>query len=66
MITYGRRWQAGKISPIFKSADSNVVDVAVRAIFGTVRRVFGMLVGTGAVHLVSGLLMPWEKAAPED
>lgn len=58
---YVRSALAGKISPIFKSADSDVIDVAVHAIFGTIRRVFGMLVGTGAVLLVSGLLMPWEK-----
>ncbi|KAM0513966.1 hypothetical protein ACHAPE_007321 [Trichoderma viride] len=67
---YVRSALAGRISPIFKSADSDVVDVAVRAIFDTVRRVFGMLVGTGAVLLVSGLLMPWEKVdfapAPEN
>ncbi|KAF3065400.1 Efflux pump roqT [Trichoderma lentiforme] len=58
---YVRSALAGKISPIFKSADSDVVEVAVRAIIDTIRRVFGMLLGTGAVLLVSGLLMPWEK-----
>lgn len=58
---YVRSALAGKISPIFKSADSDVIEVAVRAIIDTIRRVFGMLMGTGAVLLVGGLLMPWEK-----
>jgi hypothetical protein len=64
---YVRSALAGQISPIFKSADSEVIDVTVRAIVSTIRRVFGMLIGTGAVLLVSGLLMPWEKVdfAPE-
>ncbi|PTB42525.1 hypothetical protein M441DRAFT_79211 [Trichoderma asperellum CBS 433.97] len=59
---YVRSALAGRISPIYNSTDSNVIDIAVRAIVDTIRRVFGMLIGTGAALLVGGLLMPWEKA----
>ncbi|KAL7904163.1 hypothetical protein GGI35DRAFT_464043 [Trichoderma velutinum] len=56
---YVRSAIAGKISPIFNSADSSVINIDVRAIVIIIRRVFGILVGTGAVLLVGGLLMPW-------
>lgn len=58
---YVRSALGGNISPIFKSNDSAVVEIAVRTIVDTIRRVFGMLIGAGAVLFVSSLLMPWEK-----
>lgn len=52
---------AGKISPIFKSANAEVIHTAVQTIAHTIRQVFGTVVAAGAVILVSSLFMKFEK-----
>jgi hypothetical protein len=52
---------AGKISPVFKSADLEVVHIAVQAIAQTIQRIFGMVVASGAVVFVASLFMRFEK-----
>jgi hypothetical protein len=58
---YVRSALAGSISPVFKSADPEVINIAITTVATTVQRVFGTAVAAGAVMLVSGLLMRWEK-----
>jgi hypothetical protein len=57
---YMRSALAGRISPIFESADDEIIRIAVGAAAETIRRLFGMGIAGGAVVLVSGLLMPFE------
>jgi len=58
---YIRSALAGSISPVFQSADPNVVHTAIRTVAATIQRVFGVPLSAGAVILVSALLMKWEK-----
>ena len=58
---YVRSALAGRISPVFASADEEMVRIAVVSVADTIRRIFGMVVAAGAVVFVSGLLLPFEK-----
>lgn len=52
---------SGTASPIFTSADPEVVAIAVSSVAETIRRIFGATIAAGAVLLIGGVLMPWEK-----
>jgi hypothetical protein len=52
---------AGSISPVFSSSDGEVVHIAVKAVAGTIRKIFRTVVAAGAVVVVSSLLMKFEK-----
>jgi hypothetical protein len=58
---YVRSALAGSISPVFASADEEVVHVAVVAVAKTIRKVFSMLAAGSAMVVVSSLLMKFEK-----
>jgi len=58
---YIRSALAGRISPIFSSADPETIHIAIVAIADTIRRIFGTVVAAGALIVISGLLMKFEK-----
>jgi hypothetical protein len=58
---YIRSALAGRISPVFSSADQGVVQIAVVAVAETIRKMFGPVVAAGALVTVSSLLMKFEK-----
>ena len=58
---YIRSALAGTLSPVFSSADSELIHTAVTAVAGTIRKVFGTVVAAGALVVVSALLMRFEK-----
>ncbi|KAK7398680.1 hypothetical protein QQX98_011951 [Neonectria punicea] len=58
---YVRSGLAGTLSPIFASADPEIIQIAVHAVASTIRRVFGTVIAAGAVTLVCSLVMPWGK-----
>ncbi len=60
---YVRSALAGSISPVFSSADPQVVRIAVLAITTTIQRIFGMTIAASAIILVAGLLMRHERLA---
>jgi Na+/melibiose symporter-like transporter len=58
---YIRSALAGRISPVFASADESLIHVAVVAVAETIRKMFGAAVAAGALVMVSSLLMRFEK-----
>lgn len=52
---------AGKLSPLFSSNDQEAIQLAVKAIAATVRKIFSMVATAGALGVVSSLLMRFEK-----
>jgi hypothetical protein len=58
---YIRSALAGSISPVFRSANPQVIHAAVVTVAQTIQRVFGTVVAAGAIIFVSGLLMRFEK-----
>jgi hypothetical protein len=58
---YIRSALAGRISPVFESANEEVIRIAVESVAGTIQKLFGTVIAAGAVVFVSGLLMPFEK-----
>jgi len=58
---YIRSTLAGTISPVFSSADPDVVHIAVTTVAHTIRKIFAMVVAAGALVTVSSLLMRFEK-----
>lgn len=58
---YIRSALAGRISPVFSSADQGIAHVAVVAVAETIRKLFGPVVAAGALVTVSALLMKFEK-----
>lgn len=58
---YVRSALAGRISPVFASADEEMIRIAVGSVASTIQRLFGMVISAGAVVFVSGLLLPFEK-----
>lgn len=58
---YVRSALAGSISPIFQSANPEVVHIAVTTVAQTIQRIFGVVIAAGSVMFVSGLLMRFEK-----
>ncbi|KAF7557831.1 hypothetical protein G7Z17_g376 [Cylindrodendrum hubeiense] len=56
---YVRSGLAGALSPIFASADPEIVRIAVHAVSSTIQRIFGTVIAAGAVTIVCSLLMPW-------
>jgi MFS family permease len=58
---YVRSALAGNISPIFSSADPEVIHIAVVAVATTIQRVFGVAVAAGALTFVCALFMRWER-----
>lgn len=58
---YVRSALAGRISPIFASANQAVIHVAIDAVAETIRKMFGMVIAAGALVTVSSLLMRFEK-----
>jgi hypothetical protein len=58
---YVRSALAGTMSPVFQDADAKVISLAITAIAKTIQRLFGTVIAGGAVTLVCGLLMRWEK-----
>jgi hypothetical protein len=58
---YVRSALAGRISPVFSSANEGIIRIAVASVADTITRLFGTVITAGAIVLVSGLLMPYEK-----
>jgi MFS family permease len=58
---YVRSALAGNISPIFSSANPDVIHIAVVTVATTIQRVFGVVVAAGALTFASALLMRWER-----
>jgi hypothetical protein len=58
---YIRSALAGRISPVFSSADQGIIHVAIGAVAETIRRIFGLVVAAGVLVTVSSLLMRFEK-----
>jgi len=58
---YVRSALAGSISPIFTNSDADIIKVAVASVATTIQRVFGAVLGAGALLLVSAVLMRFEK-----
>ena len=58
---YVRSALAGRISPVFAAADGEVIKIAVEAVASSIQKLFGMVIAAGAVVLVSGLFLPFEK-----
>jgi hypothetical protein len=58
---YVRSALAGSVSPIFKSTDQQIIQVAVKVVAQTIQRVFGTAIAAGAVIFICGLLMSNEK-----
>jgi hypothetical protein len=58
---YIRSALAGRISPVFSSANENVIPIAIEAVAETIRKVFAPAMAAGALLTVSSLLMRFEK-----
>jgi hypothetical protein len=58
---YLRSALAGRISPVFSSADENVIYIATVAVADTIRKMFVPAMAGGALLTVSSLLMKFEK-----
>lgn len=58
---YIRSALAGRISPVFSSADQDIVHVAIVAVAETIRKMFGQAIAAGALVTASSLLMRFEK-----
>jgi hypothetical protein len=58
---YLRSALAGCISPVFSSADENVIHIAVLAVAETIRKMFVLAIAGGSLLIVSSLLMSFEK-----
>lgn len=58
---YVRSALAGTISPIFSSANPEVIHIAVVTVANTIRRVFGVAIAAGAITFTSALFMRWER-----
>ncbi|KAH7130904.1 major facilitator superfamily domain-containing protein [Dactylonectria macrodidyma] len=56
---YIRSGLAGTLSPIFASANPEVIQIAVHAVASTIQRIFGTVIAAGAVTVICSLLMPW-------
>lgn len=56
---YVRSALAGKLSPIFTSANEEVIRIATVTVAETIRKIFGTVIAGGTVVLVSGLLLPF-------
>lgn len=62
---YIRSALAGRISPVFSSADQDIIHIATEAVAETIRKVFGPVIAAGALVTVSALLMRFEKITLE-
>jgi hypothetical protein len=60
---YVRSALAGSISPIFQHGDPRIIEIAVASVATTIQRVFGAVLGAGALMVVSAVLMRFEKLA---
>jgi hypothetical protein len=58
---YLRSALAGRISPVFSSADEDVIHIAMVAVAETIRKIFAPAMAGGALLTVSSLLMKFEK-----
>jgi hypothetical protein len=58
---YIRSALAGRISPVFSSADQGIIDIAIEAVAETIRKMFGPVVAAGTLVTVTSLLMRFEK-----
>jgi hypothetical protein len=58
---YIRSALAGRISPVFSSADDTVIHIAITAVAETIRKMFAPAMAGGALLIVSSLLMKFEK-----
>jgi hypothetical protein len=58
---YIRSALAGRISPVFSSADETVISIAIVAVAKTIQKTFALVIAGGALTLVSSLLMRFEK-----
>lgn len=58
---YIRSALAGTLSPVFSSADEEIVNIAIVAIAGTIAKIFRTVMAAGALAVVSSLLMRFEK-----
>ncbi|KIW18017.1 hypothetical protein PV08_02304 [Exophiala spinifera] len=58
---YIRSALAGRISPVFASADEDIIHIAIEAVAETIRKMFGQSIAAGALIIVSSLLMKFEK-----
>lgn len=52
---------AGSLSPVFSSHDEAIIQIAVKAVATTIRKVFSMVTAAGALGLVASLFMRFEK-----
>jgi hypothetical protein len=52
---------AGRISPVFSSADEKIIHIAIVAVAETIRKIFTPAMAGGALLTVSALLMRFEK-----
>jgi Na+/melibiose symporter-like transporter len=58
---YLRSALAGSISPVFSTADENVINIAIVAVAETIRMMFAPGIAAGALLVVSSLLMRWNS-----